>query len=136
MLGHLFETYGNINAVDLEINCEHMRRAWDTQQPVESLLNKIQDCTDYSEAGGVLIGHQQQINVRYAKILQQGTSLVHVADGTRKTPSRKLGPNSNHTSIKCKEIPLPQLVTTLPMPQLPITRIKWPNKPLEQQPTL
>jgi hypothetical protein len=48
MLDHLFSTYGNITAVDLEINFEHMRRAWDPQQPVESLLNQIQDCTDYS----------------------------------------------------------------------------------------
>jgi hypothetical protein len=28
MLVHLFSTYGNITAVDLEINFEHMRRAW------------------------------------------------------------------------------------------------------------
>jgi hypothetical protein len=68
MLDHLFETYGNITAVDLEINFEHMRRAWDPQQPVESLFKQIQDCADYSEAGGVLIGHPQQINVGYAKI--------------------------------------------------------------------
>jgi hypothetical protein len=27
MLDHLFETYGNITSVDLEINFEHMRRA-------------------------------------------------------------------------------------------------------------
>jgi hypothetical protein len=52
MLDHLFETYGNITAVDLEINFEHMRRAWDPQQPVESLFKQIQDCADYSEAGG------------------------------------------------------------------------------------
>jgi hypothetical protein len=52
MLDHLFETYGNITAVDLEINFEHMRRAWDPQQPVESLFKQIQDCTNYSEAGG------------------------------------------------------------------------------------
>jgi hypothetical protein len=32
MLDHLFETYGNITAVNLEINFEHMRRAWDPQQ--------------------------------------------------------------------------------------------------------
>jgi hypothetical protein len=38
ILDHLFETYGNITAVDLEINFEHMRRAWDPQQPVESLF--------------------------------------------------------------------------------------------------
>jgi hypothetical protein len=67
MLDHLFETYGNITAVDLEINFEHMRLAWDPQHPVETLFKQIQDCADYSEAGGVLIGHQQQINVGYAK---------------------------------------------------------------------
>jgi hypothetical protein len=38
MLDHLFETYRNITTVDLEINFENMRRAWDPQQPVESLL--------------------------------------------------------------------------------------------------
>jgi hypothetical protein len=72
MLDHLFETYGNITAVDLEINFEHMRRAWDPQQPVETLFNQIQDFADYSEAVGVLIGHPQQINVGYAKIFTTG----------------------------------------------------------------
>jgi hypothetical protein len=72
MLDHLFETYGNITAVDLEINFEHMRRAWDPQKPVESLFKKIQYCADYSEAGGVLIGHPQQINFGYANIFATG----------------------------------------------------------------
>jgi hypothetical protein len=49
-----------------------MRRAWDPQHPVESLFKQIQDCANYSEAGGVLIGHPQQINVGYAKIFAAG----------------------------------------------------------------
>jgi hypothetical protein len=48
MLDHLFETYGNITAVNLEINFEIMRRAWNPQQSVESLLKQIQDCAGYS----------------------------------------------------------------------------------------
>jgi hypothetical protein len=44
MLDHLFETYGNITAVDLEINFEHMRRAWDPQQPVESVQENSRLC--------------------------------------------------------------------------------------------
>jgi hypothetical protein len=72
MLDHLFETYGSITAVDLEINLEHMRRAWDPQQPVETVFKQIQDCADYSEAGGVLIGHPQQINVGYENIFATG----------------------------------------------------------------
>jgi hypothetical protein len=72
MLDHLFETYGNITAANLEINFEHMRQAWDPQQPLETLFKQIRDCADYSEAGGVLIGHPQQINVGYANILATG----------------------------------------------------------------
>jgi hypothetical protein len=72
MLDHLFETYGNITAVDLEINFEHMRRAWDPQQPVETLFNQIQDCADYSEAGGVPIGQPHKIKVGYATIFATG----------------------------------------------------------------
>jgi hypothetical protein len=49
-----------------------MRRAWDLQQPVESLFKQIQDFANYSEAGGVHIGHLQQINVGYAKIFATG----------------------------------------------------------------
>jgi hypothetical protein len=47
MLDHLFETYDNITAVDLEVNFDHMRRPWDPHQPVESLFNQMQDCADY-----------------------------------------------------------------------------------------
>jgi hypothetical protein len=72
MLDHLFMTYGNITAVDLENNFEQMHRAWDTHQPIESLFKHIQDCTDYSEAGGVIIGHPHQINVVYANMLSTG----------------------------------------------------------------
>jgi hypothetical protein len=72
MINHLFTTYGNITEVDLENNFEHMRRAWDSQQPVESLLKQIQDCANFSEAGGILIGHRQKINVGYANIFATG----------------------------------------------------------------
>jgi hypothetical protein len=72
ILDYLFMTYGNITAVDLENNFEQMRRAWDPQQPVELLFKQIQDCANYSESGGVIIGHSQQINVGYAKIFATG----------------------------------------------------------------
>jgi hypothetical protein len=74
MLDHLFLTYGNITAVDLENNFEQMRKAWDPQQPVENLFKQIQDCADFLEGVGVLICHPQQINVGYANILPQAIS--------------------------------------------------------------
>jgi hypothetical protein len=56
----------------LENKFEQMRGAWDPQQPVEFLFKQIQYCADYSEAGGVLIGNPQQINVGYEKIFATG----------------------------------------------------------------
>jgi hypothetical protein len=72
MLDHIFTTYGNITVVDLENNFKHMHRAWYPQQPGDPLFKQIQDCADYSEAGGVLIGHPQKINIEYAKIFATG----------------------------------------------------------------
>jgi hypothetical protein len=122
MLDHLFETYGNITAVDLEINFEHMHRAWDPQQPVESLFKQIQDCAKYYEAGDVLIGHLQQINVGYAKIFATGHFMSACRRWNEKytiektcVSNRILQPLTVNTS-KCRENPLPQLVTTLQMP--------------------
>jgi hypothetical protein len=72
MLDHLFETYVNITAVPLEINFEHMRRAWDPQHPVDTLFKQIQYCADYSEAGDVPLGPSQQINAGYETIFATG----------------------------------------------------------------
>jgi hypothetical protein len=95
MLDHLFETYGNITAVDLKINFEHMRRAWDPQQPVDSLFKKIEDCADYSEAGGALIGRAQQISIGYAKIFATGHFMSACSRWNEKHTIGKLGRNSN-----------------------------------------
>jgi hypothetical protein len=98
MLDHIFTTYGNIAAVDLENNFEHMRGAWDPQQPVESLFKQIQYCADYSEAGGVFTGHPQQINVGYANIF----ATVHFMSACRRWNEKplveKLGHNLRPTS--------------------------------------
>jgi hypothetical protein len=59
ILDHLFMTYGNITAVDLENNFEHMRRTWGPHQLVSSLFKQIQDCAEYFKASGIIIGHPQ-----------------------------------------------------------------------------
>jgi hypothetical protein len=97
MLDHLFETYCNITAVDLEINIEHMRQAWDPHQPVETLFKQIQDCDDYSEAGGFLIGNSQQIKVGFAKIFATGHLMSACRQWNKKPTAEKLGHNSNPT---------------------------------------
>jgi hypothetical protein len=50
-----------------------MPKAWNPQHSVETLFKQIQDCVDFSETGGVIIGHPHQINVGYAKLFATGT---------------------------------------------------------------
>jgi hypothetical protein len=94
MLDHLLSTYGNIKSVYLEIKFEHMRRAWDPQYPVKALFKQIQDCADYSEAGGFL-GHPHQINVGYAKIFATGHFVSACRQCNEKIVLKRLGLNSN-----------------------------------------
>jgi hypothetical protein len=71
MLDHLFLSYGRITAVDIEQNFENMRKAWDPQQPVETLFKQIQYCVDFSEAGGVALGAAQKLSSAYSKLSSQ-----------------------------------------------------------------
>jgi predicted HAD superfamily Cof-like phosphohydrolase len=73
MMDHLFMTYGNITAVDLENNFEQMHRAWDPQQPVESLFKKIQNCADYPRREVFLLGIHIKSMLDMQKSLQLGT---------------------------------------------------------------
>jgi hypothetical protein len=96
-----------------------MRRAWDPQQPVETLFKQIQDCDDYSEAGGVPIDPSQQINVGYEKIFATGHFMSACHRWNKKPAAEKLGLNSSPTSqpltvstSKCRENPLQTPDTT------------------------
>jgi hypothetical protein len=70
MLHHLFLSYGRITAVGIEKNFENMRKAWDPQQPVESLFGNIQYCVNFAEAGGVTIGTAQKLSSAFSKIFK------------------------------------------------------------------
>jgi hypothetical protein len=97
ILDHRFMSYGNITGVDLENNFEKNHRAWDPQKPVESMFKQIQDCADYSEAGGVLTGHPQQSNVGYAKIFATGHFMSSCRRWNEHPTWKKLGHNSKLT---------------------------------------
>jgi hypothetical protein len=49
-----------------------MCKAWDPQQPVETLFKQIQDCVDIAEADGVAIGAAQKLYSAYSKIFKSG----------------------------------------------------------------
>jgi hypothetical protein len=72
-----------------------MRKVWDIQQPVETSFKQIQDCADFSEAGGLSIGHPQQINVGYAKDFFTGNFMSACRRWNDNDTSEKMWANFN-----------------------------------------
>jgi hypothetical protein len=72
MIYHLFLFYRSIIDLDIEQKFENMRKAWDPQQPVETLFKQIQYCVDFTETGGVTIGAAQKLSSAYYKIFKSG----------------------------------------------------------------
>jgi hypothetical protein len=118
-----------------------MRRAWDPQQPVESLFKQIQDCADYSEAGGVIVGHPHQINVGHAKKFFTGYFMSACRRWNEKPNVEKTwaqfkthfaAAHRQHKQIQGLQ---PHQVITQQTPLWAKLKNKWLKKPLKHWPT-
>ena len=72
MLRHLYETYADISADDLETNDVKMKEPWDPNQPFEQLVKQIQDAIDMADHAGVPYTPQQIVNVAYNLVERTG----------------------------------------------------------------
>jgi hypothetical protein len=74
MLDHLFETYGNITAVDLEINFEHMRQAWDPSSQWKPSSSRFRTALTIQRHEASPSVPRSRSKLGMQKYLQQGTS--------------------------------------------------------------
>ena len=51
MLTHLYTTYVNIIPVNLTENNARLKTAYDVNQPIKRLFEKIEDAVEYADAG-------------------------------------------------------------------------------------
>ena len=72
MIDYLFPLYGSITCFDFEKNFYNVLKAWDPQQPVETLLKQIRYCMYFSESGVITTGESQKLTTVYTKILITG----------------------------------------------------------------
>jgi hypothetical protein len=74
MLDHLFENCSNITAVDLEINFEHMRLAWDPSSQWRLSSRRFKTVLIIQRQGASLSVTCSSSTLGMQKYLQQGTS--------------------------------------------------------------
>ena len=72
MLHHLYNTYADISADDLEENDKRLKEPWDPNAPFESLIKQVQDAIDLADHAGVPYTNKQVINIVYNLVENTG----------------------------------------------------------------
>ena len=72
MLRHLYATYADITADDLDENDKKMREPWDPNGPFEGLIKQIKDAVELAEHAGVPYSQEQIVNTAYNLIERAG----------------------------------------------------------------
>ena len=72
MFRHLYNTYADICADELEENDRRLKEPWDPNTPFESLIKQVQDAIDLADHTGVPYTNKQVINIAYNLVEQTG----------------------------------------------------------------
>jgi hypothetical protein len=141
MLDHPFLSYGSIVSVGIEQNFENMRKAWDPQQPVETLLkhfsNKSKTVSTSQRPAGLWLERHKNCPLPTQKSSSQKNATVPAAYGTKNWKLTRLGISSRVIFLlltantdKFRERQLEP--NDLPMQQsLKPEKMTWQNKPWE-----
>jgi hypothetical protein len=72
LLTHLLTFYAMIAHTELTQNYERLNTPYDPNQPIETMLQQIQDARDFAVAGGQPYGEAMIVNVVYTLELNTG----------------------------------------------------------------
>ena len=72
IITHLFDNYGRITAHDLDENEKRFKTAWSPSQPLEHLVEQIEDAVDYAESGGSPFTDRQVVTNSYNLVFATG----------------------------------------------------------------
>ena len=65
--------YGCITTTDLSNNTDCIKLPWDATIPFEMLMDQIEECIEFDDAGNLLFTAAQILNIAYNLILNTGS---------------------------------------------------------------
>ena len=72
LLYHLYSTYANIFASTLQDNDKRLRAPYDSNQPFETLIDKVKNAVDYASAGDTPYNPAQVVGIAFQLVFQTG----------------------------------------------------------------
>ena len=72
LLDHIYSTYANISASALQDNDKRLHSPYDSNQPLETLIDQIKNAVDYASAGETPYTPAQVVGIAFQLMFQTG----------------------------------------------------------------
>ena len=63
LITHIYEHYGRIIPLDMAVNDEILQASYKTEEPIESLIKRINECADFATASGEPVSETQLVHI-------------------------------------------------------------------------
>ena len=93
ILDHLYSTYANILASDLQENNSKLRAPYDANQPIETLTDQVENAVEYAASGNTPYTPEQVVSVAYQLVFQTGLFVDDCKTWRRKDHGDKIWTN-------------------------------------------
>ena len=93
MLHHLYDTYGKITEERLEKNRNEMTASYDVTLPIDSLFNRIEECSDFADAARSPFTQAQILSSAFLIIQKTGIFNKECRKWRKKDPHHKTWAN-------------------------------------------
>ena len=72
LLTHLYENYARIYLSDMTANNERLRASYNSEEPLESLIERLDECADFATAAGEPVSETQLVRIAYGLVTETG----------------------------------------------------------------
>ena len=93
ILQYLFRNYGQITPIDLEANEKRMKADWNPNDPIDTLVNQIEDAIEFADDAGQPFSPAQILTTAYTLVFKTGMFNEDCRRWDAKPAANKTWPN-------------------------------------------
>ena len=72
LLKHLYKNYAIISPLDMATNDEKLRALYNPEEPLESLIERLDECAYFATADGDILSETQLVRIAYVLVAETG----------------------------------------------------------------
>ena len=72
ILTHLYKNYARISPSDMTSKNERLQALYNSEEPLENLIKRIDECADFVTASGEPVSETQLVRITYGMVAETG----------------------------------------------------------------